>query len=447
MSLQAIIEVAIGLIFAWLVLSLASMFFQEWLVNRLKWRSTMLEATIRNLLADEKLARQFYDHPLIKGLHSGENGKNRPSYIPSDQFALALFDIVLNAGKTTSILQRELYGLRNDIDRLQKDEKARAEAQYELVLAAARKALNTQAGDAALQNALENVKLELGILGKVNPLLQTAIEETISRVEIKTEEVDALLKTLQKESSREKNTLEQLRDGVAVLSASQPQLKQALESLLTGAEEYVKEKESALALARQNVEKWFNDSMDRLSGWYKRRAQQTGLYIGIAVAVLLNADTLQLAQTLWREPLIREALVAQANTYVEQNPEGLQPGSLEQLAALQLQFSNINIPIGWIGSPLPMISGNAVPQNDGSQKLCTFLPRSSVEIYGLPFGQKCYPIINAPQINDLTGIVLKIFGLFASGLAAAQGAPFWFDILKKFMNIRTSGANPNEATK
>jgi hypothetical protein len=33
------------------------------------------------------------------------------------------------------------------------------------------------------------------------------------------------------------------------------------------------------------------------------------------------------------------------------------------------------------------------------------------------------------------------------GIAAAQGAPFWFDILKRLINIRISGANPVELNR
>jgi hypothetical protein len=35
-------------------------------------------------------------------------------------------------------------------------------------------------------------------------------------------------------------------------------------------------------------------------------------------------------------------------------------------------------------------------------------------------------------------------GLLMTGLAATQGAPFWFDILGKLVNVRGTGANPAE---
>ena len=141
MSLETIIQVGVGLILAWLLLSMIVMYVQEWIVSRISLRSKMLESTVYNMLTDPAIADQFYDHPLIQGLFSGENGEHKPSYIPSQQFVLALFDIVMNAGKESSLLQQEIYKLRSQIDLLKKDDKTRADAQYQLALLAVRKAL------------------------------------------------------------------------------------------------------------------------------------------------------------------------------------------------------------------------------------------------------------------------------------------------------------------
>lgn len=146
MDLTTILQVAISLIFVWLILSIAVMYLQDWLGTQLRWRSQMLETFIGNMLTDPALADQFYSHPLIKSLHSGEEGNRRPSKISSQMFTMTLFDLVINAGKKPSILHQEVYKLRSTIDQLQKNDKARADAQFELVLLAARKALNTQAG-------------------------------------------------------------------------------------------------------------------------------------------------------------------------------------------------------------------------------------------------------------------------------------------------------------
>lgn len=448
MDLETIIEIAISLLFAWLILSLAAMYIQEWVVTKLNLRSKMLETTIHNMLTDPAIAAQFYDHSLIQGLFSGENGEHKPSYIPAQQFVLALFDIVMNAGTESSLLQQQIYKLHSEIDWLKKDEKSRAEAQYQFALLAARNALATEAGGDALNQAVDSVKAEITKLASISPDLQPAVDQALANVKVNKEQVDSALAKLQSQSSglSETPTLDRIRLGIAALSVTQPGLKQALDSLLQGVEEYEVKGESALTTARVSVEKWFDDSMDRLSGWYKRRAQSMALVIGIAVAVVLNGDTLALAQQLWREPLVRQALVAQATTFVNQTPTPNQttPPTAEELVKLQTQFTSLDIPIGWIGAPIELDAGK-VPGIDGMPaRICTLSATSTDQVYGLAVAKECYPIINAPYLRDLTGWALKLFGLLVSGVAAAQGAPFWFDILKRIVSIRSSGANPAE---
>ena len=60
MYLQEILEVAIGLVFMWLILSIASMSFQEWIGNALKWRASELEKAITQMLKSGEMTRRFY---------------------------------------------------------------------------------------------------------------------------------------------------------------------------------------------------------------------------------------------------------------------------------------------------------------------------------------------------------------------------------------------------
>jgi hypothetical protein len=49
--------------------------------------------------------------------------------------------------------------------------------------------------------------------------------------------------------------------------------------------------------------------------------------------------------------------------------------------------------------------------------------------------------------NDFLCWVLKCVGLLMSVLAASLGAPFWFDTLSKFVNLRGAGTPPGETKK
>ena len=105
-----ILEVAIGIIFVFLLVSLICSAVREGIEGWRKSRAAFLEHGIRELLHDRHavgIARSVYTHPLIYGLYAADyhprdatkplNGLSRggdlPSYIPSRNFALALLDI------------------------------------------------------------------------------------------------------------------------------------------------------------------------------------------------------------------------------------------------------------------------------------------------------------------------------------------------------------------
>ena len=75
---------------------------------------------------------------------------------------------------------------------------------------------------------------------------------------------------------------------------------------------------------------------------------------------------------------------------------------------------------------------------------CSAAPGGPLALYGVRVGDLCYPFANMPMPSDALGWLLKILGLIVTSLATAQGAPFWFDILKRIINVRVSGLSPAE---
>src|SRR4051794_1708605 len=84
---STMIEVAIGVIFVFLLVSLLASALNELIEAWLKYRARYLERGITRLLSNDDLAKEFFDHPLIKPL--GE----KPSYIPARTFSLALWNL------------------------------------------------------------------------------------------------------------------------------------------------------------------------------------------------------------------------------------------------------------------------------------------------------------------------------------------------------------------
>ena len=68
-----ILEVAMGMIFVYLLLSLMCSALSELIEGVLKRRAKYLEEGIRNLLNDPGTATKLYQHPLIKALYKDKS--------------------------------------------------------------------------------------------------------------------------------------------------------------------------------------------------------------------------------------------------------------------------------------------------------------------------------------------------------------------------------------
>lgn len=94
--------------------------------------------------------------------------------------------------------------------------------------------------------------------------------------------------------------------------------------------------------ARRNVEAWFDSGMERVSGWYKRETQWILLAIGLFLAVAGNVDAISVAQGLGRDDQLRQAIVERA--IAAPDPQSLGDTDWRTLAA---QTRALDYPIGW----------------------------------------------------------------------------------------------------
>lgn len=86
------LDVIIGLIFVYFVLSIVCSAFNELIAAALNLRARNLKSAVANLLGDERLVDAFYDDPRVNALMKPRLllGRRRPSYIPPRLFALAV---------------------------------------------------------------------------------------------------------------------------------------------------------------------------------------------------------------------------------------------------------------------------------------------------------------------------------------------------------------------
>jgi hypothetical protein len=173
--------------------------------------------------------------------------------------------------------------------------------------------------------------------------------------------------------------------------------------------------------------------MDRVSGVFKRYSQMMALIIGFIVALLLNVDSIDLTLYLWREPAVREAL-AQNATDFELSTQMLEDNPEQALQNFRDQFDGLSLPIGWGFSRVA-----SAALWDPS---CQLFPGTD-QTFGVPVIGSNLCIV-PPNPSNQANLAIKILGILITALAARQGAPFWFDFLKRFVNLRGTGANPAE---
>ena len=471
MDLGAIVEVAIGIIFVWITLSLATIQVQEWITTLLDKRATDLEDSIHEMLANPNLKAQFYDHPVIRGLTAKKRKapsripvwfyrypilrgftkekRKLPSYIPAQQFALALFDVAITANTEASVIQQGILRLRDDLHNSRGLSVHQAIIEELNLLAEfARSAAATEAGTAITLRTTEMLKARVKTFIKDFrakypniPLDETTVHIIEEKIHVALEEATKLKGSMQDVVDKQPTDditagLAKLRRGVAALSVISPEVNQTLSALLMNVEEYTLKKEEQLGKARGNVEKWFDDAMDRANGVFKRYSQGMALVIGIIFAFALNVDSINLTIYLWRDPSVRTVLAENAAKF-ELPSQQLAANPEQAMEAFRNQFVGLDLPVGWV-----ITGGEQKDLKAQFDSNCQLFPGEN-QAFGIPIFGTAY-CIAPPQSNNQTNIALKIFGILFTAFMARQGAPFWFDILKKLVNVRSTGANPIE---
>lgn len=418
---STMLEVAIGVIFVYLLVSLLCSALNELIEAYLQYRATNLANGIRRLLGNDELAQKLLDHPLVKPL--GE----RPSYIPSRTFSLALWNLATTEGAAAAL--RKL--------------KEGAPPPKE-----------GEAAAAPQRTVADDVQSLAGAAGGVTQNVR---------------EIRTLIEGLPDEGFRN--------------------IKVSLLSLMD-------EAGNDMQKARENVEDWYDDAMDRVSGWYKRRSHKHLIYLGLVAAMLLNIDTINITKALLYNDTLRTSVADIAETYVKENPaptpaaatitiNTTPPAATPTASPAASPVASPAATASPVSSPSasPASSPTPEPPEERARRAREKIAqvRGELESLGLPIGwwiraptepvradfkddksfdeakaryekeRVQYPSDPRRLPGDLMGWILKIVGLFITGLAVSQGAPFWFDLLNKFMVIRSTvkpkEKSPDEASK
>lgn len=206
-----------------------------------------------------------------------------------------------------------------------------------------------------------------------------------------------------------RTTMDTIVQNVNRLPAELP-FKSSLQALIKNAE-------GDVSRFRTAVENWYDDHMDRVSGWYKQNAAKITLVAGAILIVLLNINALTIGRTLYTENAVSTAVstVAARGTNC---PAGQDPQAC--LAKLQAQLSAAaaaGLPVGW-GTVRDCIAPGA---------RCNWMDqRGLFSRHGHSFWQ----------------FVLVLAGFLIMIIAIVPGAQFWFGLLSRIGTLRATGPKP-----
>ncbi len=186
-----------------------------------------------------------------------------------------------------------------------------------------------------------------------------------------------------------------------------------------------------LDVARKNLEAWYTGGMDRVSGWYKLHTRRVLLVVGLLVAVIFNVDTLSIVTQLSRSAELRKSLADAATQVVETK-----------------RFNGVEIQVN---------EGDVKIAQDDLKKFASGI--MAYEKQGLPIGHSCLSPAEVGTDSRLKAVIgrcwlnirataagdwlVKVLGWLVTGLAVSLGAPFWFDLLNRLVDLRGAGKRPD----
>jgi hypothetical protein len=207
---------------------------------------------------------------------------------------------------------------------------------------------------------------------------------------------------------------------VKVQTENNPGLKQILDI-------YIDQANGDVQRFKSLVENWYNDTMDRVSGWYKRQTTRILFIIGILLAIVFNVDTIRLVSILSVNQDERTAFVDQAAAYMKSHP-----GIDTTVSGIKAVENNYN--------SIATLYKNTLLKGDSAVAL-------GWGNYGghKDFFPKLWYVLGATFCPFCPGFSwTKLLGFLITAFAVSLGAPFWFDLLNKFINLRVSGQKPDD---
>lgn len=457
-------------------------------VQENSWRKALfnnLKLTYQNLFKSpgRPITKEFYSQPTIKYL-ARSDFFSKPSYITPQTFSKTIIEIFRKYGKGNS-----------DLDKIQNVIKGEIEFGSDC-LAEFRKFVSDYFDE---NGKVDESKVDKNnvdaILNKINSICDVKkTDDSVFEQRVKLD-IKKLIKDIQKKKLSSVSDVDKVKYVVSILKRGDRYLKLFEAETLSHISSLLMDSNNDLVKFRLHLEGWFNETMERAIGWYKQKIQVVLIIVGLVIAIWFNASTLEIIHTLSVDKNSRDQMVQMATSYVEHHKDFTLSDSLDAKARLDslektrkqvqrdMNAANSILGLGWeFPNKLNVYNVDTLTKIKLEDYLVVTLDSGAKGIVLLPENvdkRKFFQLVrtshdginavkywfinvynwfcNKPQVepcvlafeegNRVYLSEWKLFyrnlpGYLLTALAISLGAPFWFDMLSKLVQIRGSIQQP-----
>src|SRR4051794_40343458 len=175
--------------------------------------------------------------------------------------------------------------------------------------------------------------------------------------------------------------------GAIKANVDSPVLRNSLLSLLNGTRGDIDQ-------FRREIERWYDDQMARVSGWYKRHVRWISLVVGLVLVLAFNVNAISIGRALYGDEAVREAVVTQAAQAADCSKDEGAASCLQKIEQQVTKARALGLPLGW----------ERVPQCTTGGRDCT-----PAEAYGLADPDRDHGAVDALFfLTALLGYLLMV---------------------------------------
>jgi hypothetical protein len=207
---------------------------------------------------------------------------------------------------------------------------------------------------------------------------------------------------------------------------------------------------------QKKIEDWFNNYMNRVTGWYESHIVVSVRLIAVTITLIFNINVIKLAKIIYNNGNLRSSMIAMSETVVDNSKPITQfytsTFEIENADKIADFKARIDSAKGEVkkdiklekDSVMAALAKNYTDKNISAIKSLI----GSLDTTGLPLGWKSNTfskeVAGKEGSSGFINFLLMLAGWIIGAGCISMGAPFWFDMLNKLVNVRRSGVKPGK---